>query len=558
MSSDANTENKEVKDLPAVGGSGLPQGWRTDRDLLVLFGCDHANVAQGLADQGQERIVIYIPKGQPVPTESLFPIVRTHTMLMQHVQNMKGVPPALAHLKLMPGAAVDPVIFTSMGETLTKALKSWYVNRNTLDNFGEVWLKQVVTNMADIAMRPTIDELKDLFVDRPCIVVSPGPSLVKNIEQLKEVGERAVIMTCPHALHALDQAGIVPDIVVIGDAQTLAWQYGDYDFSKIKALVLMASSCPGLFEMPAQRVFTYGFNPAVDLWVYQYVGRQGFLASGGSVACVELSLAVQMGCPQIAFIGQDLAFEGNRYYAASVRDGESTASLSDDGNSFTLERNLPVDKYNHKGRRTIKAREQQVMDVPGYYGDTVKTSHTLSVFLDWFSIILNSDEVLARVFNCTEGGAYIDGMIHVPLARFMQRLPKNELEGIQLRFERAMLPWNKLMACTYMKQKLANIRQDLERCEQTSKNCIRLARGARGNDTKLTRLGKEEMRLSRELKAVPFVSLIAQREIREASEAGADPKSLEDSLIAAERLFQVVLDATRLVKEPLRVSHERL
>ena len=538
--------------------SSLPNGWRTDRDLLILYGTDDMGVAASLLRSGQERILLYLPEGAEAPPQSDVPVVRRHSELMQYVQNLSGEAPALAHLRILPGAQVEQAKFQQMGQVVSKALKSWYVNRNTLDNFGELWLRQVVTNMAEVVMHPTVDELSDVFADRPCVIVSPGPSLEKNIAQLALLQGRAVIMTCPHALHALEKVGIVPDVVVIGDAQTLAWQYADYDFSRISALVLMAGSSPELFELPAQRIFTYGFNPSVDLWVYRYFGKSGFLASGGSVACTELSLAVRMGCPQVAFLGQDLAFDGDRYYAASVRDGESTAQLSEDGNSFALERDLPVDQFNHRGRRKIRARAQQVLEVPGYFGGTVKTSHTLSVFLDWFSVIVRSRDCRAQVFNCTEGGAYIDGMLHVPFSQFLRRLPVESLEPVELRLARAMMQWNGVGARGSMRESLARIQLDLERCDKTAKACLRLARGARGNDSKLSRLSKEEQRLSRELKAIPFLGLIAQKEIRAATEAGTSATTMVESLAAAERLFKVVLDAIRLVEEPLSASHRRL
>ncbi|MFT5048771.1 MAG: hypothetical protein ACI8QZ_000158 [Chlamydiales bacterium] len=537
--------------------SVLPQGWQPDRDILVLVGADHAGVAALFRAHGQQRIVSYLAPEDACAADGCALVVRDHESLREYIQSLSGTAPELASVNAITGASVDPALLKELPDLIGKALRTWKTGRNTVDHFGGLWMQQMVQNMTELASHPSVDELSGLFSDRPCVIVSPGPSLDKNIGLLKDLAGRALIMTCPHALQALDEIGVVPDIVVVGDAQALAWQYGDYDFSRVPALVLMASSSPDLFDLPAQQIFTYGFHPEVDLWAFEFLGKDAFLSTGGSVACSEFSLAHRMGCPQVAFIGQDLALEGARYYAASTRDGESVASFSEDG-EFVLERQLPVDGFNRWGLGNVPAPSQKTFEVPGYHGGTVTTPRAFAVFIDWFVGVLASDECSAEVFNCTEGGAYIDGMQHVPLAEFLRGLTDTSLPVSGEQLADCATRWDRAHARTHMTRSLVQVMGHLETCRTVGRSCLKLVRSARGDESRLKRLSKEESRLSRALKSVPFLAVMAQEEIRKASDAGAAATDVQSNLDASERLFRVVLEAVEAVHAPLSESYRQL
>lgn len=540
----------------------LPTGWWHERDLLVLYGevPGVAVAARTLREKGQQRMVCVVPETSTAqPGEEELPegvqVVRRANELMSFVQRMPGNPPAMIHLYVLPGTEITDTERRLIGETLAKAVKSFHINRTTLDQFGDLWMRQTAENLGSLGAHPTVAELRDKFGDRPVVVVSPGPSLTKNIAQLKELVGRAVIMTCPHALAALEAEGIVPDIVVVGDAKTLAWQYGDYDFSRIPALVVMAPADPGLFELGARNVFLYSFNPDIDGWAFDALGKRGFLASGGSVACTELSLAQLLGAPEIYYVGQDLAFEGGRYYASTVRDGETVARVED--GRFVLERNLPVDEHNHHQKRTWLAQAQQTFTVPGWGGGEVETSHVFTIFLDWFSVALRSQHSTARVFNCTEGGAYIDGMVHVPLAQVVRRVRAEEAD-IPALIEACVADWDSGDARARMLETVEEYLRRVGEIGRSADRCLSLATRAANRDELLPVLEKAERKLSQALSRVHFMALAAQAEVREAEQLGASGASLEQNLEAAARLFRVVRKAASELRPRLEESRQQL
>ncbi len=56
--------------------------------------------------------------------------------------------------------------------------------RAAIDRFGESWILQGIANTPAVASWPSIDALREPFRGRPCVIVSPGPSLTRNIEQV--------------------------------------------------------------------------------------------------------------------------------------------------------------------------------------------------------------------------------------------------------------------------------------------------------------------------------------------------------------------------------------
>ena len=124
---------------------------------------------------------------------------------------------------------------------------------------------------------------------------------------------------------------------------------------------------------------------------------------GGSVAHAAFDLLVEFGCSSIALVGQDLAYsKNNEVYA----DG-----------SNTHERNSKVN--DEKFGKEIEAEGQD--------GNPVKTNN---VFLNFARLFTFFAEGLKgsgiRLYNCSEGGLFVEGFDHCTLLEFS----KNECNNI--------------------------------------------------------------------------------------------------------------------------------
>jgi len=358
----------------------------------------------------------------------------------------------------------------------------------------------------------------------------------------------------------LQEHGITPDIVMAGDSgPDLMRHYDGVDTSDVKLLVIGATCVPGHWEQPARAYASFASNGELDEWIYQPLGEDATLKTGGSVACSELSLALRMGCDPIVFVGQDLAFEGGRYYSESNVDAAARVKASEDGHSFhlvkpagTTDPGAPDDD----GDWAV-TRKQQMVKVAGYRGGLVLTSGSFRAFLIWFETTARSLEGKVMLVNATEGGANIRGMQHIPLADAMSAYLHERISVADVLARR----------CSSIQVKARRARM-LERCEQVLADlapcldlvtkCKVLAHQARRDPSRIERLHATEAELVGALRPLRFLSLIAQGEIVAAQERVVAARTLEENLAAAERLFDVVESACLRLREPLEAARSGL
>ncbi|MGI6784698.1 MAG: motility associated factor glycosyltransferase family protein [Aminivibrio sp.] len=249
---------------------------------------------------------------------------------------------------------------------------------------------------------PGFSAIRSLIGGRPAVCVASGPSLKKNIDQLRGMEDKCLIIACDTSLLPLLRRGIRPHVVVTIERNLMydVWVPGilkDH-FEECRHILLVCQSVSepqtaGRWPGPVSVVGKMD-SPA-DAWlVYEVLGRN-LLTSGMSVAHMAMGFALVMQSPAIALVGQDLAF---------ADDGETTHI--EDASSATPD--------GIARERTYIRRE-----VPGALGGIVQTHQMWFYFLQIFERFLDDVEA-GRVFQCSEGGAAIRGTEAIPLARFFE------------------------------------------------------------------------------------------------------------------------------------------
>lgn len=247
-------------------------------------------------------------------------------------------------------------------------------------------------------------KLVERFKGRPFVVVSSGPSLDKNFRLLHEIKDKCVIVSTDGALCKLLDNDIVPHIVCALERGTPT-----YNLLFANSLARHAEKCADILLI-SQAVCTpkiYGRWPGpkiiigkaevpVDRWfVLETIGGQ-LVSSGSSVAHMCFSISVMMGASNLVLIGQDLAY---------APDGTSHAGGVFDGQVL-----------NAQSRQSNKG---QVYTVPAALGGVVETSEVWLMFLRTLERMVIDCPV--PVYDCTEGGALINGTVVQPLARFIEQ-----------------------------------------------------------------------------------------------------------------------------------------
>ncbi len=249
---------------------------------------------------------------------------------------------------------------------------------------------------------PKVADIQRHLGGRPAVCIASGPSLKKNVMQLKGRENDVLLVACDTSLIPLLRRGIRPHIVVTIERNLMydVWipQVLEEFYDECRDILLVSQSVsePQTAGRWPGEVFIVGkMDSPADTWLVQDVLGMNLLASGMCVAHMAMTLALALNAPVVALIGQDLAF---------ADDGETTHI--EDASSATPD-------------GIVKERSYAKRDVPGACGGTVKTHQMWFYYLQIFERFLE-DIGSGKVFQCSEGGAAIAGTECISLAKFFE------------------------------------------------------------------------------------------------------------------------------------------
>ncbi len=262
------------------------------------------------------------------------------------------------------------------------------LTRNTNILFEQDANENVTDNMLDYVEQYSLSDLIDVFqnVDKemvPAIIVSAGPSLDKNIEELANAKNKAFIIAVDTALNALHEKGIVPDIAVTIDPYKPLELFPGGESNEIPFVMSIESNKEIKKHHRGIRIYEDEASAYVHRYNVKYNKRVVKLGTGGSVANTAYSLAYIVGFKTIIFVGQDLAYpNGKEHTEAAYHDDEKNT--------------LPIED------------SKRYFEVEGIDGEMVKTEQNMDAYRKWFEQAAQLiDEV--HFIDATEGGAKIHG-----------------------------------------------------------------------------------------------------------------------------------------------------
>lgn len=274
---------------------------------------------------------------------------------------------------------------------------------DTQQAFGKSFAINNIQNMKHLLNCNYRDDFKDVFPhDIPAVVVAAGPSLEKNIEVLKKMKGKALIVAVDTALRYLTEQGMKPDLGITVDAEK---PIRLFDTEKIRELTLVIDSGSNYRAadlLSRHKLIFSGGNYVYYKKVFKINRRNfEFLKNGGSVATVAFSLLREWGVQRIILVGQDLALAPDKVHA---------------GNDDVDLHKLDSDK----------------IAIEGYYGNIVYTTWDYDAYRKWFEEVIEEEDC-PEVINATEGGARIKGAIQMPLQKVLDTYCTREFD-----FEKAI------------------------------------------------------------------------------------------------------------------------
>lgn len=271
-------------------------------------------------------------------------------------------------------------------------LKVVIANLSTARFFRHIWQRNAIRLLPEIANSPNVKGLFNRFEGRTGIIVSAGPSLDRNIEELRRLENRAIILCVGTAYRTLFKAKIVPHFVVVIDAHSkVVQQFKGIKSDKKTYLLTEDTVSLQIVNLFRERRFFFSSSPPnffVRYFLPDY--KVEIISVGGTVAHAAVDIAVKMGLNPIILVGQDLSFSS---------DGRTHATGS---------------MYEKNRINLSEAEKQGYFYVPGNFEEKVLTNTSFYIFLRWLENYIQTHPAITFI-NSTSEGAKIEGVKLIPL-----------------------------------------------------------------------------------------------------------------------------------------------
>ena len=312
-----------------------------------------------------------------------------------------------------PSTALDSEYYQEARKAIRDFMLSGEITLRTNFNLARKSIRNEMLNLPMYVGCPSVYELRELYQGRPALVISAGPSLQKNIREIRRARGRAVVIACDVVLKPLLELGIVPDFTAIVDFQGQTKKFFETLPEKVDTrLVAVPAAFHGTVDFyPGPKAFCG--EHLLDFFLEPVTRTMGGYQSGGHVGHFAYQIAGMLGCDPVAFVGQDLAFPYNITHLGGTPIHEDWSN--ERNRFFTME----MRETEHLIRR-----RGQLMTVEDQEGNEVFTERSFYHYIRDLEIAIKAAK--HRTVDCTEGGCKKEGAEIMRLAEFLDQCPQRD------------------------------------------------------------------------------------------------------------------------------------
>ena len=270
------------------------------------------------------------------------------------------------------------------------------INTNTHNRFNRLWISNICRNAPLLSRAPGISRLKEMFSDKPALLIAAGPSLDRLLPYLPALKKRLLLVCVDTALKACLKSGVEPDFTVMTDPQY--WNTRHLDRCRLHRSILISdvSTYPTLLRQTGEFLFFCSTPFPLAEYLESKTEVKGKLKSGGSVATAAWDLIRLMGCSRIYCAGLDLSFPSKQTHYRGSTFEERVHTLS---GRFQTGESAGWQAL-HDGNPYLSL---------DYNGEPVLTDQRMKIYISWFEKQMSEHKnVLTR--NLSTRGVKLEGM----------------------------------------------------------------------------------------------------------------------------------------------------
>ncbi|EAL2331113.1 motility associated factor glycosyltransferase family protein [Campylobacter jejuni] len=312
-------------------------------------------------------------------------------------------------------------------------------------------IEQFVYNLPQMITHPSYKELlsKRKGISDTAIIVSTGPSLTKQLPLLKKYANKATIFCADSSYPILAKHGIKPDYVCMLERKAITAEFFNHDFGEFDngiCFIIKSIVHPNAINYLTKKTDNFTIVSTYASFIqYLKLDYFGYFNMGFSVAHMACYLSLHLNHKNIIFIGQDLAYAEN---------GNSHPDDYQNSASYESRRYPHLYTLAYGGKEKIKTHHVWLMFKRNLEQDVQK----IQKYLD------------TKIYNCTEGGARIEGTIEKPFLWACENLldkdlnkPFEKLEPLSLNKQ------NEFLLKAYYK-----VYQSIKHCRDFNDNFIKV------------------------------------------------------------------------------------
>jgi hypothetical protein len=386
----------QAPDAPALCVIGAGAGWAVDAVEEL---------------PGERRVLVLEPEPafcrEMLARRDYRALIESGRLMILPGPSFDGAPNAwrlLARLSAEPPLLIHPVIAVSRREATVaaarvakKAIADALANEQARRRLAAPYLLNTLRNLPALASGSDAGALFDLCPDAPVVIAGAGPSLNRNLDELRPYRDRAVLIVADTALRPTLAAGLEPDFVVAVDPGAAnARHLTRLPPCRKTALVAESSVQSTSLDAFVGRTFLYRVASHQPWpWLAASGLDVAMLRAWGSVMITAFDLGAKLGGDPVILIGADLAYTGGQPYCRGTVYEEDWAVRVANGESLQEIWRHAIDM-----RPTV---------IEKHGGDDIITATHLMQFRD--GLLHAAQSVHCRVINATGAGILRGGRV---------------------------------------------------------------------------------------------------------------------------------------------------
>ncbi|EPW5880528.1 motility associated factor glycosyltransferase family protein [Campylobacter coli] len=272
-------------------------------------------------------------------------------------------------------------------------------------------IEQFVYNLSQMITHPSYKELlsKRKGISDTAIIVSTGPSLTKQLPLLKKYASKATIFCADSSYPILAKHDIKPDYVCMLERDEIVAECFNNDFGEFdKDIVFIVKSVTHPHTIKYLQKNNRAFilvSTYASFIQYLKLDYFGYFNMGFSVAHMNFLLTIHLKYKNIILIGQDLAY---------AKDGQTHSQGFIHANLHNGDYERDLDRFSttaYGGNGKVQSSEIWTLFRHNFEKDIVNIKMNYHI----------------TTYNCTEGGARIEGTIEKPFLWACENLLDKDL-----------------------------------------------------------------------------------------------------------------------------------